>query len=538
MNAHRTTGLLLSLIAGIAVAIMATPLPLAASNPPRWGEPVSLGEEIPSSWFPDIQADSTGTFRLVWTSNLAEGDGNVTHATTGAVMFSQLGEAGWGTPRDIQVMDAGIASRPLIASDGIYAHMVFRTGVLGTVRLFYCRAPLTADLTNAHSWSEPQPISSGEAYYAQIAILPDGTLVVAYNAIPDTEVTSATATATRPGPQATPTGTPEPVSPRPTVVFSRRSIDRGMTWSFAARASDTPERIGRVALAAHPDGKLLIVAWDEGYDNLTGQGEPVGIGTARSADGGLSWRSHQEIRSGLGPIEQASVEFGGEHPILVYRANGSEQLLYRIGLDGGERWSEERQLPGAIARPYTSKHNFDKLGLARDGDGRVLLAYVGRDATAPKGLAVMVATYADDWWTVPERVAAPDGYPEYPRIAVALGNQLQLVYFVRDKEFDIGHYVLYTVAGQSNARTRQPVVPAPAPAAIPAPTRQVPAVLIQVPPTRPPVPAPLRDANVRLDTPQAEVTRPAMQTLLATLLLITSVAPIVLISRWLRVSQR
>ena len=41
------------------------------------------------------------------------------------------------------LMDAGIAARPLIASDGTYAHMLFRSGALGTVRLFYTRARLS-----------------------------------------------------------------------------------------------------------------------------------------------------------------------------------------------------------------------------------------------------------------------------------------------------------------------------------------------------------------------------------------------------------
>ena len=71
----------------------------------------------------------------------------------------------------------------------------------------------------------------------------------------------------------------------------------------------------------------------------------------------------------------------------------------------------------------------------------------------------MVTTFAAGIWTPPILVATPDGYPEYPRIAVARGNQLQLAYFVRDNEFDIGHYILYTVTGESDARMTIPNTP-------------------------------------------------------------------------------
>lgn len=536
MSAPRPVLFMLSLLAGVLACLLAPASPGAASSPPRWGAPVPIGHEIPSSWFPDIQADPTGAIRLVWTSNLAEGDGNLTHALTGAVMFSQLDQAGWGKPRDLRVMDAGIASRPLIASDGSYAHMLFRTGTLGTVRLFYTRAPLTADLGNAHSWSEPQAISDSEAYYAQLAILPDNSLVVIYNGIGPTPTAVATpvASPTRPRPSATPVGTPETPAARRTIVVSRRSSDQGRTWSFATRVSDTDERVGRVALAASPDGLTLVAAWDEGYDNLTGQGEPLGVGTARSTDGGASWGAQQAIRSPLGAIEQASVVVGADGPVLLYRAIGEPRLLFRAGIGGGERWSAESPVPGAVARPYSSKHNFDKLGLASDGDGRVLLAYVGQDAAAPKGLAVMLATYAGGRWTTPERVVAPDGYPEYPRLAVSLGNRLQLVYFVRDKEFEIGHYVLYAVAGQSDARAMPPASPPPAPAVVAAPTPALPAVRVQPYPAQLAPPTPVQTGWDRLDGPQAEVTRPAMQAIVATGLLLLALGPVVLIARWVR----
>jgi hypothetical protein len=56
------------------------------------------------------------------------------------------------------------------------------------------------------------------------------------------------------------------------------------------------------------------------------------------------------------------------------------------------------------------------------------------------------------------------GFPEYPRLSLALGNQLNIVYFVRDNEFEIGHYTLWwssaaTGGERSAAATVQPAQP-------------------------------------------------------------------------------
>ena len=518
-------------------------LPLSASGAAvapvlTWGEPVPISQQLPTSWFPDVQADPTGAIRLVWSADLAEGDGNLTHASTGAVMISELRGSGWAPAHDIVVMDAGIASRPLIASDGAYAHLLFRTGILGQVRLAYSRAPLSANLGDVRSWSPPVAISDDNAYYAQISILPDGSLVTVFNVTSAQPIPGAVATpilATRAA--RTPTaagaatpiaaasaGTPTAENARRTVAVARRSTDHGRTWSFPTQVSFTNERVGRTTLATSPDGKVLVASWDEGYDNLTGLGDPVGVGTAISLDGGATWRAQQAIRSPLGPIEQSSVGFGADGALLIYRAVDTDQLLYRTLGNGQQRWSDEQPVPGVVAKPYTSKHNFDKVSLTHDGAGRILLAYIGQDATAPKGLAVMVASFVAGQWFPATRVAAPDGYPEYPRLAVALGNQLQLVYFVRDKQFDVGHYVLYSVAGQSDTQALAPVAPTFQAAPVGAtPTIALPPITLRAAPAIPNVPAPLPAATTPLLSPQDVVTGPGLRALTAALLVIIGV---------------
>jgi hypothetical protein len=519
MSTRVTT--LVALLSMLALALAATaPASASASAPPTWGTPVAIYPQLPSSWFPDLFADPTGKIHLVYSGNLAEGDGNLTHALTGTVMYTQLGADGWPQPGDIAIMDAGIASRPLIASDGRYAYIIFRTGVFGTVRLCFARAPLSEDLRNAHSWSDPVPLSDDGAYYGQVQVLADGTIVVIYN-----QITGSTSPAT----PAAGNATAVVAAPNFRVeVMSRRSTDGGATWTIPAHVSASSERAARTSLAVGPDGHSLIAAWDEGYDNLTGQGDPVGGGTAVSTDGGATWHSQQEIRSPRGPFEQTAVAFGSSGPLLIYRSINQPQLLYRQSTDGGRHWGEERVVPEAVARPYAGKHNFDKISLAADGDGRLLLAYVGQDPQATNGLGVFVMTFAGDAWSAPAEIAAPVGYPEYPRVAVALGNRLQVVYFVRDSEYTVGHYTLWAVAGQSDARAIAPANPPPVAAAAPVIQPTLPPVQIQPYPTVV-APAPLTAEQRRwLASPQAEVNGPAFATfrvvlpMLALILLVTA----------------
>lgn len=451
-----------------ALAILAVAQPASASQPPVWGEPVQIGADLPSSWFPDLNVDAAGNVRLVWSASLIEGDANLTDDLVGAVIFSELRNGAWTPPRDIFVMDGGIASRPIIASDGQYVHAIFRTSPPGVpTRLVYSRAAISANLSDAKSWSTPYRLSSDEAYWGQIATLPDGGLAVVYNNI--TQVATAAGVDRRTG------------------LFARRSPDQGTTWLPAVRIAETTERVARTSLAVVPGSDRLIVAWDEGYDNITAQGEPSAVGVAVSEDGGATWTSHHRFP---GAFQQSVVATDGATTMLVYRATTEDALLYRLSDDLGASWSDETAIPGVVARPYPGRHNFDKLSLAFDGDGRLLLAYVGANSAAPNGLSVMVASYADGAWTEPEVIASPVGYPEYPRIAVALGNQVYLAYFVRDKQFDIGAYTMWVVAGRSDARGIPPTAFAPIPTPTPAPTPTPPPALV-VHPTVPAPPQPL-----------------------------------------------
>jgi hypothetical protein len=492
----------------------------AASNPPTWGQPVQISPDLPTSWFPDITSDRTGKFMLTWASNLSDDpESEANHDVSGAVMISQLGSDGWKTPGDIRVMDAGIASRPLLASDGTYAHMLYRTGVGGTTTLNYMRASLDSDLSNSHSWTEEQVVAEN-SYYAQILALPDQSIVILYNrsiSIPVDVLAQAETPVNRYNLLTDQSSITPPVMP---TLFARRSTDHGISWSQPVRISDLGKRVGRISLSASPDGSLLAASWDQGYDNNTGEGDPGTVATAVSKDQGKTWEHVKTTVSTNGPIEQSTIVTNGTVIVLAYRADSIDQLFFHVSTDGGATWTGEQRIPEAIARPYESKHTFDKLDLAVDGDGRIILAYVGRKSTETTDLSVMITTFYGSGWTSPIAIATPGGFPEYPRITVALGNQIQVAFFVRDQEFALGHYVMWSVSGHSDAKAIPATQPVPAPQSAAQAAATVAPVAIAQPPPVPTTPPHNFGETLSKRAPKALLVNPLIQAVGASLFVV------------------
>jgi hypothetical protein len=482
------------IIVAIATLVMLPANPVDASEPLDWSEPEQIGADLSSSWFPEIFADGAGTTRVVWDAGLVRPEGSLSTNRSG-VMLSQFTNAGWSEPAEILLGQAGYVTRPIIVADSTYAHLLFRTS-----RMYYSRALLTSDLSNAHSWSTPYPLSSDESYWGQIIALADGTVVSVYSQMASVQVGDHTE--------------------RRMALFARRSVDHGQTWGYAKRLSDSPERTARSSLVLAPDGETLLLTWDEGYDALTGGGDPHAVSFLASRDGGATWGSPHTFE---GEYDQSVLASNGTTSILVYRSATSDELLYRRSDDLGESWSPQASIPGVIARPYTGKHHFDKLSIAVDGDGRFLLAYVGQHPDMPGQLAVMIASFLAGDWSTPQVVASPEGLPEYPRICVGLGNQVSLVYFVRDgEESEDRRYTLWAVSATSTARAGTPEsyqavtveTPAVAPVFVATPVPR---------PTVPAAPAPVSPGSVRTESPQTIVIQPVLLIIVS---IVTSVVTI------------
>lgn len=474
---------MLILVVTCAMSLATAPA-MRVSAETVWAEPELLSNEDGFAWFPESVDDPAGAVRFVWEESLPAGAGDEASAMGVTVVLSQREADGWSTPAPILVKDSYNAGRPILVSDGRYLHLIVRyvppdRDVSNLAGIYHMRAPLGSDPTNARSWSVPQHLSQFAAYWADPIILADGSIVVLYNQITAVQVNG--------------------MQQQRSVIFSRRSTDDGATWEAPVRVSDGDLHAVRTSLAATPNGTTLIAAWDLGYDNLLGQGTASGLASAVSNDGGRSWSTPHTF---LGEYQQSAVATDGDVTLLVYRSTVADQLIYRLSDDLGATWSDEADVPYAVARPYPGDHNFDKLSLAFDGDGSLLLAYVGGNAEAPRELSVFVISYSGGEWSQPEAVASPEGYPEYPRMSIALGNQIHIIYFVRDDPFDTQRSAIWVVSGQSDAQPLAASAIAPATAPVPTPVPATPLIQLATVPTQIPAPDPIprslaRETNVR-----------------------------------------
>lgn len=487
-----------ALLVGLVALYAAAPGALAAEQV-AWNGSEQLSAELPTSWFPEIVADQTGTVWAVWETTRDATEPNVTGENGAAVMLARLDEQGWSEPANILVKDIYNAGRPVLMSDGLYMHMLVRTVAKGEstqlqARMFHLLAPLTADLLDARSWSQPQTLSNSASYWGQLVALPDGALVATYNQITDVIID----------------GEPD----ARTVLYSRRSTDHGINWTPPVRVSQSEQRVGRNSLVALADG-TLVVAWDEGYDNLTGLGEPLGSAMAFSTDGGLSWEGHTTFRR---HTEQVSLATDGARLLLLYRSTIDDFLYFRESLDQGRSWLDEQAAPGVTLEPYPGKHNFHKLGVATDSAGATTVAYVGPWEAANEGLAVLTTTYVDGEWSEPVLAALTSGFPEYPRLAVALGNQLQLVFFSREERFvDTGRNSIWAAAGGTSAPALEAVALVAAPeteSGVTGPAADVIAPVMF--PTAIPEPVLPAGGFEASDSPQAALNRPVLWVLALT----------------------
>ncbi len=91
-----------------------------------------------------------------------------------------------------------------------------------------------------------------------------------------------------------------------------------------------------------------------------------------------------------------------------------------------------------------------------DSSGNLHLAAVARVTKEQKELDIVDLVWNGSEWMVPDVITTYDGdVPEWPRIAVNKGNQLNVVWFVRDEahiwESDKGHYRVWYSNGLAEA---------------------------------------------------------------------------------------
>lgn len=389
-----------------------------------WSQPVWLSTTTPRSWFPDVVADSQGRVHVVWDSAIVPR--SFDDPGTQLVMYAVRRDGGWSEPNDLALPLFGIAARPALAVDGAgHLHLLFRDAPV-----YYMQAP-AADAWSAQAWSRPHPISGlSPNYISDLAVDDRGVIHAVWSEWVPVELS------------------PEEIfaqerSPYLADIFYRRSEDGGRTWSHRVNLSQTPNvGSGHVQIKADVGGGLHV-AWIEGRDQHSGEGEPEAVWYVHSQDGGATWSQPMQFWEPAGDNAQVALGLdGGGGVLLAWRSGSSSKpaedprihrVYYAWSTDSGESWAEPQPVPGLYARGWTTP--WDAYDMGSDALGRIHLVAVGW--LEEPGRETPVALYHLVWdgerWSDPELIVqySPPESPEYVRVAVGQGRHLHAVWFVR-----------------------------------------------------------------------------------------------------------
>jgi hypothetical protein len=412
-----------------------------------WTDPVNISHNPTGSWFPDLAVDSLGNVHVIWCETTDLEDGTAKEE----LYYSMWDGQTWSTPNDI-VPPSHLIVRNAITTDAFdNLHLLFGGAACYIdLTICYMQAPYHSGWS-ATSWSSPRLMSvNGNSYMSDIAIDSKGVI----HAIFDDR-----------GPPLSDT------RPGYADIFYRRSSDSGRTWSYPVNLSRSPTGSSRLQIEIDRNDVIYVV-WDEGWDRLTGQGEPVFSTYTSSLDGGESWSSPTSFSYPEGTNAQLSVGSDGQGGVVVvWRATSRPEIFYAWSSDSGASWSPPMVIPHIFARPWTIP--FDMYDMATDSGGHIHLVVVGRLSPEEDRLGVYHLEWDGKSWSPPTAIYRGAGFPEYPKLVISEGNKLHTAWFVRENQWEGGNHEIWYSRGQSASPAQTPVPPptsTPTPTATPAAT--------------------------------------------------------------------
>jgi BNR repeat-like domain len=457
----RRVRILLVVSASLAMSLGWGPLPLAAEDPPDeaieevagapWSQPAKISGDV-GGWFPSVAADNAGNVHVVWQSGFT----SQSKHDISALYYVRGTVDGWTAPNDIALISPeGHALRSSLAVDAAGRVHLIHKGLgqlapesLGQEDLWYTTAgPGRGD--SASDWLAPRRLTfSDQGYFSDLAIDSHG-------------VVHALWSESNGGSWG---------------INYAHSSDSGANWTTPL-ALDGSNPVWWYRAHLKIDGQdHLHAVWE--VTDAAHLGTTRGTMYALSADGGLSWTQTQFPANlvfnpffdtpGPGP-QQPTVGIDGSGTILlVYREPLGDRIVYRQSPDGSH-WSEAVPLPGVrmgVARPY------DVYDMVTDAAGHVHLALVAYSGNADSPDLLHVEWDGQRWARVSVVSHAPP-FPEYPKLAIAEGNRLSLVWFGGDrlsvdrKPTGIWYSTLQTdaphVVSHAAAASPTPITRAPAP---------------------------------------------------------------------------
>lgn len=396
------------LLGCVVALLLAVALPGATrAQESGWSNPVNVSRSLIRSWFPDIAVDVTGKVHVVWCETERRRDGREDES----INYARWDGYHWSEPRDIVAPQPDVRRHAIAVGAAGELLMAHNQTFMGRMGLMFTAAPLEQAWL-APAWSPPRSVNAfGGTYMPDIAVDPEGMVHLLFDDWGyDPELDSIGGFAD---------------------MFYRRSTDHGRSWSVPVNLSRSVGGSSRGQIKVDRAGGLHAT-WDEGWDRLSGLGDPDYSIYRYSDDGGLTWSTPVTVNTPLtGTAQLVSGADGRGGVLLLWRLVDVPEIYYRYTADGGRQWSRPTPLPGVYAREWGIP--FDLYETATDSAGNIHVLVVGRDEPILEAtLRLYHLVWDGESWSEPAVVWEGRGYPEYPRLAVSEGNHLHAVWFVRD----------------------------------------------------------------------------------------------------------
>lgn len=397
----------------LAISVM-LPAGMARAQSVGWQQPTQLSETGRFSWFPDVTTDASGRVHVVWSSGERRYD-NVMYSTS-------LGAAGapdsWSRPVDVAAIQQNnvgesAATRPGIVVDkqGNLQLTYTDYGEIFQSKAFQDRA------TNPQAWTEPRAVNTETStYFSRMAMDSRGVLHLVYTQNVLTEDCLICF-----------------------HLYHRASPDGGSTWSAATDISIIQNGSAKPQIIVDRNDNIHVV-WESGPGGgtLGGVHEPTKALYSASYDGGTSWTAPYEFTTGAQGAQgknPAIAEDGEGGLVVVWRGAPEESAYTQVSRDGGRSWSAAQRIASVFTTAPVYGGGLDSYSMATDSAGAVHLVMAGRLDQGQEALSVLHLAWNGSSWSEPEPIVtyANGDVPEWPRIAVGLGNQLHASWFTRDQ---------------------------------------------------------------------------------------------------------
>jgi hypothetical protein len=421
----------------------------------NWSDPILLSDEG-TGWFPDIVADIQGNVHVAWSSGIETDviNTNGYKIAYDLVLYRTSPDGiNWGQIYDIKALieNTGLreVTRPSLLTDNNGTlHLTFRDIIIRYSNALIDLAP------SAYGWSPDRMINSG--YFSRMAKDSTGTLHILFT-----------------------DNAPSEDCQECYHTFYLNSQDDGRNFSSIRDISGGPLGSAKPQLIIDNNDYIHIV-WEEGIGGGLGQlsgDERTDVIYTNSTDSGNRWKT--PIKLNTTEMNAKNIAIGvteGGTLLAVWWDVVDDSIYYRTSLDHGETWSIAKLIPGISGIWAVHQARLDGYSMDTDSAGNIHLVMVGQiqssnfnetvtpsdepSTPSQKQLHVIHLMWNGSSWSQPDILATYEGdVPEWPRIAVGLGNKLHVSWFVRNEE-DVwaggGDYSVWYSQGESTAPEIKP----------------------------------------------------------------------------------